>query len=659
MAACIDVDQLTETQRNQLVADLHIADTQFVPGRTAGWQSVSQSKAIDFLIKDPDSRKVYIPYWYAGHFTKQPMFNRRRIYHRIQPFGLKDGFELRTYQKDVIDIALQKYRRDGCCFFNVFCAFGKTVTAIWLAYHFAKSNGLLTLITYPGTTVEESWVGTIQEFTHAKVYVVPTGNKVNIPDDVQIIVCSDGRLEKIPQDILDRVGHFVIDEADLFCTQSHVKGLLSVQPLVVTVLTATYERDDGMQKMLDLMVGTDRILRIDEKPFYVIKYETPFTSENYKVGTRGKVWESIAKELSLIPERNLLICHLVLMNMKEKIIVLTYHIEHAVKLHGWITQFLAPYGGIVSRMIESDKTYDDCHVLVGTFSKIGRGFDERQKCRNWGQDPRVGKRRFGVVIIGMSTKKIEQPAGRAGRADEPVIIDIVDCHENTRKHWLHREKWYKARNGYFRTINDPHHASWANMREEMVGLAKKEEFIRKALKEKYKAEHGSYPEPNEIQPDEPEVESSSGSSSSTSSGSSHLKALLSRGLNPTGLGPKPQKSAPIPQMPQTSSTPQMSQPVMIPQMPKQTQIPHISKLDPLPQPIPILQSTMSKPIMFMQMPPIPQRPVRTEMSNIQSSDTKAVLPDSNLQSQPPVQATSSVNSHLKSLMTRGYMPSSK
>ena len=93
------------------------------------------------------------------------------------------------------------------------------------------------------------------------------------------------------------------------------------------------------------------------------------------------------------------------------------------------------------------KSYDDADVLITTYSKGGRGFDEESGCRNW------GGRRIGLGILVSSTKKIEQPAGRYLRADIPVIFDIVDNQKNIKAHWGLRKTWYESRNGQLFTID--------------------------------------------------------------------------------------------------------------------------------------------------------------------------------------------------------------
>lgn len=404
-----------------------------------GWQAQKGKELTFYMVDGP---YVLLPMDYASNLFGRRMINQGRNFHLVPPFQLK--VELRDYQKELVNISIKNFMERGTTFPNVFCSFGKTVVAAFFAAMFSQSHKLRTLVTYPRTLIGNSWIGTFQERTTAKIYVV--GETPGLPDpDVQVILCMDTRLTNLDPKIRAGIGHFVIDEADCYCTTGHVAGLLSVEPLFITVMTATYERDDGFEKVLDFMVGSERITRISTKPFFVFHVPTTFTAVP-REGPRGIIFDDLVEKLDLIPERNQLILQLVLDNLDQKILILTKHVQHAQNLHGWLSHNLKSFGKTASLLAGNIKEYDDADVLVATLSKAGRGFDEESGCRNW------GGRRINVGILACSTKKIEQPAGRFLRCDIPVIFDIVDDHKNLKKHWNDRKKWYQSRNGVLYTI---------------------------------------------------------------------------------------------------------------------------------------------------------------------------------------------------------------
>lgn len=410
----------------------------------------SKVKTIDFYQVDHDEPThpemgpdVLLPLYYASGLLKTPIPNRRKIYPKVPPFQMM--FPPRDYQEEVIQLSLQNFMDRGSTFLNVFCSYGKTYVGAYFASVFAQKYGLATLVTFPRLIIGDSWKGTFQNKTNAKIYIV--GETEGPPDpDVQVFLCMDTRLKRLDREIRRRIGHFILDEADCYCTVGHVEGLLSIEPMFMTALTATYDRDDGFEVMLDLMVGSDRITRISKKPFFVFQIPTQFQVEP-QMGPRGVIFGSIVKQLDDNQERNLLIVQLVLDNLDQKILIITKHKEHARNLHQWLTYYLQPYGKTVSILIDTMKKYDDADVLITTYSKGGRGFDEESGCHNW------KGRRFGMGILAASTKKIEQPMGRYLRSDLPVVFDIVDLQKNLKAHWSLRKKWYESRNGQVYSIN--------------------------------------------------------------------------------------------------------------------------------------------------------------------------------------------------------------
>jgi hypothetical protein len=458
MAFRIPHSLLNDVHRSQISKDLCLkekVDNQY-------WQknnkfSKQKGKEIVFYGVDRSTNDILLPMYYASKLFNTPLINKRRIFHKIKPFQLKT--KLHDYQDEVVNISLKNFMERGSTFLNVFCSFGKTVVAAYFAALFSQRYNLVTLVVYPLTMIESSWIGTFTDLTDAKIYIV--GVTPGTPgNDVQVFLCMDTRLPDLDPAIRARVGHYVIDEADCFCTAGRVDCLLSVEPLVITVLTATYERDDGFHVMLDHLAGPERITRISTKPFFVFQRLTQFDPDDVKVSSRGIVFDDLVEKLDNIQERNSLILETALHNLSEKILVLTKHVEHAENLHQWLSYYLQPYGKTVSLLSGTVKKYDDASIIVGTISKVGRGFDEKKGCHDWKGE------RINMLILASPTRKIEQIAGRVFRADVPIIIDIVDSHKNTKVHWNIRKKWYESRNGLVYSIDN--HIIWQNLKDTLM-----------------------------------------------------------------------------------------------------------------------------------------------------------------------------------------------
>ena len=76
-----------------------------------------------------------------------------------------------------------------------------------------------------------------------------------------------GRFHKIPQEIKNMISVVIIDELHLVCIESQMSVLLGCTPKYIIGLTATFERDDGLEKMSQAILGFHRVERKNEKRF--------------------------------------------------------------------------------------------------------------------------------------------------------------------------------------------------------------------------------------------------------------------------------------------------------------------------------------------------------------------------------------------------------
>lgn len=444
MAFRVPHNLLTPEHKSRIVNDLCLKEKIPPSFYSSTLGKNRKVKTINFYHIDRVRQDVLLPLYYASQLFDRPLINSRRIYHQIPSFQMKCS--LYDYQEEVVDISIKNFMTYGSTFLNVFCSYGKTVVAAYLSAMLSNHRNLLTLVTFPRTMIQNSWIGTFVNLTTAKIYVVGEDSGTVEPD-TQVILCMDTRLHLVPEEIRMRVGHLVIDEADRYCTIGHVEGILSIEPLFITILTATYERDDGFEQMIDLLAGREKITRISKKPFFVFQIPTKFTVEP-EIGKYGIIWNSVISQLDSNTDRNIMIVQRALDNIEEKILVLTKHYPQAVNFYNWLQEYLKPKGKTVALVAGKIKKYHDADFIVGTISKLGVGFDEKEACIDW------KGARINMLILTSSTKKIEQIAGRVFRASVPIIIDIVDDNSNIKTHWRLRKKWYQSRNGIVFRMTD-------------------------------------------------------------------------------------------------------------------------------------------------------------------------------------------------------------
>lgn len=403
-----------------------------------------------------DKGTVYLPYRYASDLFDLSHPNIKRPFNEVGSYIVK--YPLRDYQEEIVEMSMKGFASGGTTVLNLFCSFGKTRMGVYFSALFSQESGFSTLVVVPpNEKVCEGWENTFRRHTTvSSIFVVGRSDGEILPT-TQVIISMKNNLHRIPDEIMGGVGHLILDEADRLVSQKSFDQLLRTHPMYITCCTATYERSDGLHRAMDLIVGNDKIKKISSKPFYVVKISTPFVPENYKTTSRGIQWDSVQEEYDNMDERNLLILSLIMNNPKEKILVLTLHTKHARNLHSWLHE----YGEKAALMCDSIKGYKDSRVLIGTFAKMGRGFDEETACQDWNGI------RLRLLILAASTKQIEQFAGRVFRAESPVVFHLVDNFKNNKNHYSECARWYRERGGII--IERPYNELivWENIEKEI------------------------------------------------------------------------------------------------------------------------------------------------------------------------------------------------
>lgn len=390
---------------------------------------------------DDDNYLVQLPYTFARILLDLPIPN----YHPTVSYQFTS--KLYESQVQVVGDAIQGLNNHGSCILNLYTGFGKTVVSAYLGAWSQK----ITLVLYTNTILEPQWESTFRDFTNARIWIVKPNNPPP-PEGPHVILCMNTRFQLLSREYVKNIGTVIYDEADTFCTPGRVNCLLGVTPKYVIAATATLQRDDGMHAMMESVCGISNIIRkISKKPFIVYKYRTGIEIEQVKNRQGVTDWSKVTLDQSTSKERNLLIYSLIKCNMDSKILVLTWRkSEHVIPLAIWLRQM----GINVDYMAGTKKNYQDSQVLVGTISKIGRGFDEKAACDNYN-----GIRINLLILVGStkSVKLLEQVAGRAFRSDFPQIIHFVDECSISKNHWYVAKPWYESRNGTVKEVFSPYY----------------------------------------------------------------------------------------------------------------------------------------------------------------------------------------------------------
>lgn len=431
MSVRVNLNTLNDKQK-ALIRELLFLQpkkTNFMAGKFS-FMDTSQEPVLFYWVDKPNN-EIVLPYTFAN--TLLGYHVNSRLQYPVSKFNFKGV--LRDYQVPLVQTALQQLNEKGTTTLLLGTGAGKSAISCYLA----SMLGGLTLILTNLSTIQEGWIKTFQDMSDAGVWVIQPKNKFKIPEKCNVIISMDGRIDKIPWEIRKMVSVLVIDEAHLFSTPSQVSVLLGTCPKYVIACTATLARPDGMERMIQLIVGTHGVEYKIDKHFKVYRLFTGIKTEivNTKMGTPD--WTKLVKDLSMDPTRNAFIIDLIEKNQNKKIVVLTWSKEHVDLLYN----VLKNRGNSVDFLSGNKSKYVDSRVLLGTISKISTGFDAKNASIDFdGKD-------IDMLIAAGSTKSHNlhiQSIGRAFRSDNPVIIDLVDDNRISKSHWNARKKNYEEMN---------------------------------------------------------------------------------------------------------------------------------------------------------------------------------------------------------------------
>lgn len=272
----------------------------------------------------------------------------------------------------------------------------------------------------------KQWLRTLTTTTSAKIHVVgPYADAIHwklYPEkEADIIICMDQRVRKLQPQTLQEIGLVLVDEAHCFCTPTRVKAIMAFTPRYLVALTATPDREDGLDVVLQTLVGTHRSEKAFCLPFAVTVVHTRITPERQYDNFGGKSrlkYNVFTQSLHNSEIRNQYILCKVIDNPGRKILILTNEKKHVELL----VNLIAPHR-VVSKLCGPVRTYKNAPVLVGTVSKIGTGFDEENFCDDYDGDP------LNLLIMCVSYRNkatIEQNVGRVFRSERPHVLYLLD-----------------------------------------------------------------------------------------------------------------------------------------------------------------------------------------------------------------------------------------
>lgn len=402
--------------------------------------STRQASYFNLLIND----WLYLPFSYAcslfGCYAHDNFdYPKVKFEHQIKL--IKNEY---LDQESITTEALEQLQKYRTTTLKIFTGGGKTIMAIYLM----TQLGYKTLIMCPNIPISEQWKNAIEKLTNARVGLLES----EIPD-ADVVICYYDRLTKLEQCKLADFGLLMMDEAHMLAVASNQNNFFKIRPKYIIALTATLARADGFHEMIRMMVGYHYVRRTNPYPFQVVQLETGFAPEP-KLTERGTDYNDLVHLLSRDDTRNCQIMNVIYQNLtgQDRGLILTNFEEHVKILAQWCEYYKIPYDTLYG----SKKSYTEQSILIGTYKKIGVGFDEANYLPNFSGN------KFKYLIMAIPIKHdpyrddhsvkcgdisegggLEQVIGRVMRSINSVIYYLVDDHKTTKNHWSSSKRWFK------------------------------------------------------------------------------------------------------------------------------------------------------------------------------------------------------------------------
>jgi superfamily II DNA or RNA helicase len=268
-----------------------------------------------------------------------------------------------------------------------------------------------------------------------------------IPQHFDFYIINAINVHKFTRHQLSFIGFVVVDECHLIMSEVLSQCMWRLEPKYLIGLSASPYRLDGLDKMMQVYFGPNKVVKEVERQHVAYKVTTNFTPETSMTRFGKLDWNALINTISSNPERNELIINIVKRYPERYFLLLTKRIDQANALAALLDEADIDHDKLygVHTYIKSDK-----HVLIGTTGKCGVGFDA----------PKLDTL---VVCCDMVNYYI-QMLGRVMRnkSNKAWVFDLVDDHPTLLKHYYERAKVYKKNGGtierldasFFKNEND-------------------------------------------------------------------------------------------------------------------------------------------------------------------------------------------------------------
>jgi superfamily II DNA or RNA helicase len=415
MSISIPIDDLTQDLRRTLIKDLT-------------FKNEANNKWIDAYHVENDT--VSIPYAFAReHLSLNPP--PRNEYPQI-PLEFGPNVQLREHQVSVKKEITQTLNKQGSCVLSLPTGHGKTMLSIYMACKLK----LKVLIIINKLLLVPQWIESIERACPSSKVQFLKGKK-SMDEKCDFYIINAQNVPKKDRGFFNCIGTLIVDEVHLICAQTLYKAMFHINPRYTIALSATPTRPDGLDKLIDLYFGTDRIIREMKRKHTVYQIQTGYELD-YTLNWEGRIdWNSILTSQAEHPKRNQLIVEIVKFFPDRHFLILCKRVNQGFELHDRFTT-----EDIQSEVLMgTNQEYDpEARVIIATIQKGGTGFD----CPS-----------LDALIIAADVQEyFVQYLGRIFRKPDhhPIVFDLVDTHPILKRHWQTRRRTYLKSGGILKKL---------------------------------------------------------------------------------------------------------------------------------------------------------------------------------------------------------------
>lgn len=417
MSIKVNIDEIENDQRDQINEKLMIKiedEKGFAPPRS-------------FFLPEIIGDYIYLPFSYSTNVLKR----KRRKRDEFPPMDIKFNGTLRPEQKIVKSEAIEHLNKTGSVIISAYCGFGKSFTALSIA----QAIKLKTLIIVNGLVLIDQWIDDIKTiFDGASVQLIETKTKKK---DSDFYIMNAINVKKMGEDFFKDIGLVICDEIHLIMAEKLSSCMQFIFPRYLIGLSATPYREDGLDILLELYFGKNKIIRELHRKHVVLQVNTGFKIPMEKT-SQGRVnWGAVLKHQSDSSVRNDFIVKLIQEFPKRNFLVLTKRVTQARSL----VKKLKAVGESVTSLIGSEKKFDkEARILVAIPKKCGTGFNH----------PKLD----ALMLCSDIEAYFIQVLGRVFRREDssPVIFDLVDDNFILHKHFETRKGVYEKIGGVIKNF---------------------------------------------------------------------------------------------------------------------------------------------------------------------------------------------------------------